>query len=812
MSLFTGERRSATVRALIDSVVLKLGKESWEELLSKYPSLGLHFCKVLSRRLAQTDRDVSRSRTALALAMEEFHGTQALPVQDLLLRSSLLKTLDLEAIESVLSVTDSAGLLMSLSSKHPGFVRITERGNYEYVDSLREFLSHKLEQSIGRKGKENLHLRFAAHYSSHSCWGPAICHYIEAGAWDTALELIRDRGGQILEGESLNDVRECLDDVPSSIVTLADGRLARFKAEVYLRLGDPDAAIRCYQQFLAQEQRPGSDSFAAAEYYKELAQIHHAKGETGEALGCLRLGMGALEESRLNPNALQAIYSIGVLQQKSGFPDLAFRWAGRAFHMARRLGEQRGGVFQGKNRRRIGLVLALAAGWAIWQAPTPPPLDETGFHFVASLSVGVLLWVFDVFDDYIVALMLLFWWLLTGIVPPEKALAGFSQSSWFLFLGVLGMAAALTKSGLLYRVSLGLLRRIPPSYKIYTFVLETSGLLITPVLPNITGRIAVMVPTTQTIAEIMGFQPRSNGSAGLVLSAFVGFSQLGFAFLTGSTASLFGWNLLSSSAKSEFGWGLWALAAVPAAIVILFFLFFAIHFLFPLAPKELLGVSPKSLETQLEILGPMTRAERTSLVVLALVLLGWLGKSLHGIGEAWVSLGGFLIFLLAGILDKGTLKSNIDWAFLLFFGVISSLAEIVPYFKIDQLFVGFLHPVLAVASFHPSLFLIVVALLVYGVRFFLGRYPTILLIVLSLAPWVEKVGVHPGVLLLTVLISVETWFSTYQTEYYQIAYYGTEEKAFSHAQARKLMVAKLLASLLAIAVSFPYWKMLGLIH
>ncbi len=45
MALFTGQKRSATVLALVDSVVLKLRKETWEDLLAQHPSLSLHFCE-----------------------------------------------------------------------------------------------------------------------------------------------------------------------------------------------------------------------------------------------------------------------------------------------------------------------------------------------------------------------------------------------------------------------------------------------------------------------------------------------------------------------------------------------------------------------------------------------------------------------------------------------------------------------------------------------------------------------------------------------------------------------------------------------
>ena len=55
---------------------------------------------------------------------------------------------------------------------------------------------------------------------------------------------------------------------------------------------------------------------------------------------------------------------------------------------------------------------------------------------------------------------------------------------------------------------------------------------------------AVVAPVSSAIAESVGFAPRSPGSAGIVLATFLGFSLLGFAFLTGSTGGLLGWNVL----------------------------------------------------------------------------------------------------------------------------------------------------------------------------------------------------------------------------------------------------------------------------
>ena len=54
---------------------------------------------------------------------------------------------------------------------------------------------------------------------------------------------------------------------------------------------------------------------------------------------------------------------------------------------------------------------------------------------------------------------------------PEVALSGFTKASWFLFVGALGVGAGVTRSGLLYRAALVMLRRVRPSYpRTYSYV------------------------------------------------------------------------------------------------------------------------------------------------------------------------------------------------------------------------------------------------------------------------------------------------------------------------------------------------------
>jgi len=462
-------------------------------------------------------------------------------------------------------------------------------------------------------------------------------------------------------------------------------------------------------------------------------------------------------------------------------------------------------------RKPLFLFGSVLIGYVIWNIPPAAPLQTNGVHFLATLIVGVMLWIGDVFDDYVVGLMLLMSWVVLGIATSKLALAGFSQESWFFVVAALGLGAAVNKSGLLHRLAIRLLRRIPPTaHKTHSFVLFGSGLLVTPLLPTGKARALIALPVSQAIAKVTGFADRSNGSAALSLAALIGFSHMSFMFLTGGEFCLIGWNLLPAAAKAEFGWMTWFVAALPAGLLILLFVLAAIHFIFPVTPSER-AVEPNGTVSKLENPGPLSATEWIGVIVLSLTLLGWLTKPLHGVDETWVALGGLLAFLTTGCLDKKNFRNNLDWGLIIFFGIINSMAAISKHLKIDRWIADLVSPILADVATNKMTFLIAVILIVVLTRLFLRKGASIALLTLILVPVGGHVGIHPGVMLLTILVACECFFLPYQDGPYQIAYSSTDGKAFSHHQAQKLLAVKFLATMVAVVVSIPYWQWLGLI-
>jgi di/tricarboxylate transporter len=300
--------------------------------------------------------------------------------------------------------------------------------------------------------------------------------------------------------------------------------------------------------------------------------------------------------------------------------------------------------------------------------------------------------------------------------------------------------------------------------------------------------------------------------AALALSAMAGFSHMSFIFLTGAEFCLLGWNLLPEPAKAEFGWLAWLIAALPAGIFVFLFVFCSIHLLFPLSPSERLYIQSRARTLPADNLRPLSKAEWIALTVLPATLVGWITTPLHGIEETWIALLGLLAFLSTGALDKKTFKNDVDWGLILFFGIVNSMAMVSRHLKVDGWLVEIIEPILGSVTSGPVTFLTAVVIIVFCARFFLRKAAAALILPLVLMPYGQQMGIHPGVILLTILAAGECFLLSYQDGPYQIAYSSTNGRAFTHMQARKVLALRFLATVLAIAISVPYWKLLGFIQ
>jgi DASS family divalent anion:Na+ symporter len=460
-------------------------------------------------------------------------------------------------------------------------------------------------------------------------------------------------------------------------------------------------------------------------------------------------------------------------------------------------------------QRWAGGALGLTAGLSIWHAPPLVGLDASSMRMLALLAWAVIFWALDVLPDYVVGLGLIIGWILFAIVPAEVAVSGFTTSPFFLIIGVLGITASLQSSGLLFRLALYILRCFPLTYRGQAMGLSLSGSAITTFIPDSTSATAIAGPIILALSDSLGYARRSNGSAGLAMAALLGFGQMGPFFLTGAAENLLAWGLLPEAARTHITWGSWALAALPMALTTFLLAFTLTMFFFP--PEFQPTISRRLIETQLEALGPPSRAEIINGSVVVIAMLGWISAPYHQIDAAWVAMIGLALLLATDLLDRETFRAGINWDFLFYLGAVLSLTSVVRQLGIDSWLISQLTPLLTPLTAWPALFLLMLALAIFAVRFILPSFPLVSLLTITIVPIAVNAGVNALVLVLIICMSVTVWFLPYQSTCYLALYFGTKEKAFAHAQTRKLAWSYGVIYIIAILVAIPYWRMLGLL-
>ncbi|MFZ4855767.1 MAG: SLC13 family permease [Desulfuromonadaceae bacterium] len=430
---------------------------------------------------------------------------------------------------------------------------------------------------------------------------------------------------------------------------------------------------------------------------------------------------------------------------------------------------------------------------------------------LTTLLIGAtVLWSLDVFSYHAVTIALPLIAVLFGVAAPEKAFSGFSSPSWFLVLGVFAITAAISRTGLMYRLVLLIVRRFPPHYGMQTFALALSGLLLTPVIPSSNGRAALAGPLAATICETLRFRKGSPGAIGISLSCLLGFGHMSFMFMNGTATCFLALGLLPPDVISSVTWTSWLVSSLPLGCAYFLISFGMIMFLY--RPKLERKNRAQVITAQLKALGPMARQEKVSLVTVIVSLAAFASQSLHQINGAWIAMLGFLILFASGVLNEKSVRSDIDWNFLISFGALVGFGSLISTSGLTDIAAVKIRPWLLGASGSPFIFLPVVSLATHLIRFALPLPAALLVGILSIVPLSAAIGIHPFIIALVLLVSVNPWIVPYQNSIYLNMLESTEGKLFTHKQARPLAVMQVVAVQLAIVIAIPWWRFIGMIR
>jgi anion transporter len=801
MALLSGEPRSATIITVKDTTVWRLTREAWNELIEKYPTWLLHYAATLSKRLARVEQQYSQGRDAFNSLAEEFYSSRSPEHQQFSRRASLLTTIDPQTADQLLQTEGVRWFVADLEKSEFPLIRSLEGNRYELHAFFRDFLTEKLLKVEGRETEQRLHAQIAAQYEALGDWQQTIHHSLEAQVWPKAAQLLIEHQEELLNGSS-PFVKNAVERIPPDHF-FAEPHLAHIKARALAHLGDLGGAVRVYKDVLSQRS-PGTLIADAVARYQSMADTLVQKREYAQALTCLRSALNLVEQESGTMGDMTELYRDKGLQASpfsSTISGTGSIWSNLASLFSRSYKDS-------SVSKWVGGILALAVWSYLWFWTPDIGLDPGATKLLGLLSLTLIYWVFWVFPDYGVALIFPLGLILTRLGRPEVVLGGFASTTWFMTLGVLALGAAITSSGLFYRLSLQLVRFFPLNYYWQIVALGFMGMVVMALIPQQSARTAIISQMLVNLSESLGYKNPSKASTGLFVASFLGLGQLGFLFLTGSTTSLIAWGLLPPDVREQFTWGYWFLAALPPTLVVVAIILCSTMFLY--RPESKPQVSYKMVQNQLEVLGSLSQKEWITLGVLCFTVVGWLTISYHGIDGAWISLISLCVLINTGVLGWGMLKKGIDWELLIYMGATLSIPILLTQAKIDEWLVGLASPVILPFLDYPALSFIIIALIAYAVKLVFTSFLTVVTLTVALLPLSVDLGISPWIMAMIILVGSEVWFFTFQVDWHTLAYSTTEGKGFSYPLMYRINPFYALAYIVALIAAIPYWRYLGL--
>ena len=455
-----------------------------------------------------------------------------------------------------------------------------------------------------------------------------------------------------------------------------------------------------------------------------------------------------------------------------------------------------------------GAVIGVLLAAVIWNAPTPSGMTPLGQTILAILVLTAIFWVFGVLGNAVTALLMLGLLILAG-VRPEHALSAFSSGPFWLLLVVLFYGAAMQSTGLARRISFRILSWFPPTYPGILTAFFVTGAALSPAIPSMTVRTAIIVPIAWALVQALGLPPRSRGSALLILSSIEMAVVPGCATLYGS---LWGPVVVQLFQTQGYHLAWWEYTRAMALPTLLWSVLLLLGNWLVLRPEQDLDVHKEFAKAELAKLGRLSRHELATAGVVVVSIAYWMGEGWHHRPSYLIGLFGLVALAASGVVREKDFGSAISWSFLLFLGIVYGLPTVVQQNHVTDWLAGYIVPVVQIAAGNAWTLLMVLAVAMLLLKFMdpLG-FLAITVLFLPVSNILRESTFSPIVLMAALLFAAHPFWVTYQNIWVAMGESMTANQAFDAAHRVRLAHVYGVVTLLVLSVAIVYWRVLGLL-
>jgi DASS family divalent anion:Na+ symporter len=324
---------------------------------------------------------------------------------------------------------------------------------------------------------------------------------------------------------------------------------------------------------------------------------------------------------------------------------------------------------------RIATVALLAVLW--WISP-PEGLSQDAWRLFALFAAAIFSVVAGALPILTASVLAVAAAVLTGLLKPDEAYAGFGNGTILLIVVAFLVADAVVKCGLGKRGGHWIVSKFGHSTLGLGYSVFLLDAIIAPAFPSNTARSGVLYPLTLSLADAAGAKPdrpeRRRVGAFLMFSGVASLSVSSALWLTAMAANPLGTEIARGTGV-EIGFGRWLLAASVPTLCAIVLLPLLLYRLIRPEVRETPG-APAAARGELKALGPLTRDEWIVLIVFITMVALWGAAATLGIDSTAIAFLGLGALLATGVITLGDIAKQGDvLATFIWFAVLFTLSS-----------------------------------------------------------------------------------------------------------------------------------------
>lgn len=277
-----------------------------------------------------------------------------------------------------------------------------------------------------------------------------------------------------------------------------------------------------------------------------------------------------------------------------------------------------------------------------------PLTFQLSYVYTAFLVItiwAIMMWMFELLPDPIVAVAMPVLYVVFKVVNPEIAFDSWTTTTPWITLGGLIISHVFISSGLVKRIAYKVMLITGGSFKGLVVGITLIGIILTPLIPSVMSKIALMTPMVIGFCQVLGAEKKGKLASALMLVIYFSLWTSKMAVLTASADSVLTADVLSRHFGSPITWSAWSWDMFVPSIL---WTIVSVALVWVIKPPQV-NLQQEYIQAEYSKLGPMSTLEKKVSIMLTCLLILLATDSLHNIHVAWIMILMCTVCFLPGI-------------------------------------------------------------------------------------------------------------------------------------------------------------------